>query len=143
MARTKTKPTPRRRRCYNDDFTPMSYQGWAPAQIREELKGWITDPGALDLFVRICELLKPQRIERISLDGDARAVLAFAAFTGPVAGEHGEWEEIYKRTDDYIQVSRMDEKRITPMVIELRNLLIGWRNHRKLQAARKAKGGAS
>ena len=68
MARTKTKPTPRRRRCYNDDFTPMSYQGWVPTKIREELKGWITDPGSLDLFVRICELLKPKRIERITYE---------------------------------------------------------------------------
>ncbi len=140
MPRTKTKPSPKRRRRVMDDPTPMSYQGSTTAKIREELKGWISDNGSLSLFADLCELLKPQRIERITYDHDARAVLAFAAFTGPGAGEFGEWEEIYKRTDDYIEVRKQDKMRIHPMVKELRNLLVTWRRHRKLEAARKAKG---
>lgn len=142
MPRTKTKPTPKRRRSYNDDPTPMSYQGLTRTEIRKELEGWITDLHSRQLFANLCELLKMQRIERITYDHDARAVLAFAAFTGPGAGALGEWEEIYKRIDDYIQVSRSDEKRIHPMVNELRNLLATWRRQRKIEAARKAKGGA-
>ena len=141
MPRTKTKPTPKRRRCWNDDPTPMSYQGWTPTEICEQLNNSIADAMSTVLFAKICELLKPQRIERITYDHAARAVLAFAAFTGPVAGEHGEWEEIYKRTDDYLKVRMMDNMLIAPLVIELRNLLAGWMRQRKLQAARKAKGG--
>ena len=142
MARTKTKAQPKRRRRSNDDPTPMSYQGWTPTEIGEELNGWIDNPGSVMLFVKVCELLKPQRIERITHDHDARAVLAFAAFTGPQAGQRGEWEEIYKRIDDYIQVCRTDENRINPMVSELRNLLIGWKANEKLRAAGKAERGA-
>ena len=142
MPRTKTKARPKRRRPCMDDPTPMSYQGWTLTQIREEVKDRIGDNGSLGLFLNLCDLLKLQRIERITYDHDARAVLAFAAFTGPTTGELGEWEEIYKRIDDYIEVCRTDEKRIHPMVNELRNLLATWRRQRKIEAARKAKGGA-
>ena len=143
MARTKTKAKPKRRRSYRDDPTPMSYQGWGRNEISEEVRNWIGDAGSLTLFVKICELLKPRRIEEITYDHDARAVLAFAAFTGAASGESGEWEEIYKRIDDYIEVCRSDEMRIHPMVNELRNLLATWRRAQNLQAAAKAKGGAS
>ena len=143
MTRTKTKPTAKRRHRWNDDPTPMSYQGWGRNEICEEVTGWIDHAESRVMFVKICELLKPQRIERITYDHDARAILAFAAFTGPQAGAHGEWEEIYKRIDDYIQVARQDERRIHPLVNELRNLLATWRREQKLQAAKKAKGGAS
>ncbi len=143
MPRTKTKARPKRRRDYRDDPTPMSYQGWGRNEICEEVTDWIGDHESVVLFVKICELLKQRRIEEITYDHDARAVLAFAAFTGPNAGALGEWEEIYKRIDDYIQVCRSDEMRIHPMVNELRNLLATWRRQQKLQAARKAKGAAS
>ena len=138
MPRTKTKARPTPRRTYSDDFTPMSYQDCTPTAIREELNGWIDNPGSVMLFVALCELLKPQRIERITYDHDARAVLAFAAFTGPKAGQGGEWEEIYKRINDYLEVCRTDEKRIHPMVSELRNLIIGWKGNERLRAAGKA-----
>ena len=118
MARTKTKPTTKRRRTDRDDPTQMSCQGWGCNEISEEVRDWIGDAGSLVLFVKICELLKPRRIEKITYDHDARAVLAFAAFTGPQAGAHGEWEEIYKRIDDYIQVARQDERRIHPLITE-------------------------
>ena len=143
MPRTKTKARPKRRRDYRDDLTPMSYQGLTRTEIRKELEGLITDVSSRFLFADMCELLKPQRIERIRRDHDARAVLAFAAFTGPEAGADGEWDEIYKRTDDYLRLRMDDNLSIDPLVIELRNLLGGLRyQQQKLQAARKAKGGA-
>ena len=143
MPRTKTKARPKLRRRWDSDPTPRSYQEWGCNKISEEISGWIDDPLSAVLFVKICELLTLRRIEEITYDHDARAVLAFAAFTGPTAGMSGEWEEIYKRIDDYIEVCRTDEKRIHPMVNELRNLLATWRRQRKLQAAQKAKGGAT
>ena len=143
MPRTKTKARPKLQRRWDSDPTPMSYQGWGCSKISEEISGWIDDPLSAVLFVKICELLKMRRIEEITYDHDARAVLAFAAFTGPEAGQDGEWDEIYKRTDDYLKVRMDDNMSITPMVVELRNLLGGLRNRRKVQAAQKAKGGAS
>ena len=143
MARTKTKPTPKLQRRWDSDPTPMSYQGWGGNEICEEVTPWIDHAESCVMFVKICELLKPQRIERITRDHDARAVLAFAAFTGPAAGQDGEWEEIYKRIDDYINACRVDEMQIHPMVNELRNLIVVWMRRRKIEAAQKAKGGAS
>ena len=143
MPRTKMKPTLKLQRRWDSDPTPMSYQGWGRNEICEEVTPWIDHNESRVMFVKICELLTLRRIEEITYDHDARAVLAFAAFTGPTAGMSGEWEEIYKRIDDYIEVCRTDEKRIHPMVNELRNLLATWRRDQKLQAARKAKGGAS
>lgn len=146
MPRTKTKARPKRRRPCMDDPTPMSYQGWTSTEICDQLDSSVTDPSSLSavvLFTKICVLLKLERIEQVTRDHDARAVLAFAAFTGPEAGADGEWEEIYRRIDDYIEVCRSDEKRIHPMVNELRNLIVVWMRQRKIEAARKAKGGAS
>ncbi len=140
MPRTKTKTRPKRRRDYRDDPTPMSYQGLTRTEIRKELEGSITDISSRFLFTDMCELLKPRRIEQIRRDHDARAVLAFAAFTGPEAGADGTWDEIYKRADNYLKVRMDGNMSIDPLIIELRNLLGGLRHHQqKLEAARKAK----